>query len=226
MHELPSQGTRRTARTAGALPALLLGALAAAALATLLVRACRPGPAAAGGQDVAAAAGDPAAFGELPDFRLTTQHGREVTRADLLGRPLVLSAIFSTCTGPCPAISANVHALQEELADVDVRFVSVSVDPERDTPEVLLRYAERFGADPERWLFLTGGWEEVRDFVQGGMFLSAVPDPEAPLGQQVTHDTRLLVVDRHGLRRGWYDGRNEAGRAAAAARLRHLAAEE
>lgn len=206
------------------------GWAAPAALCAVLIlaAACREGRAAAGGDAlrVDVDADDPFSLGEVPDFRLTSQLGAEVTRADLAGKPFVLCAIFTTCAGPCPGISGNMRALQEELADLDVRLVSVTVDPARDTPEVLARYAARYEADPARWLFLTGAGEEVRRLVQQGFFLAVEVDPQAALGQQVTHDTRLVVVDRHGRRRGWYDGRTEEGRARARARLRHLAEEE
>lgn len=169
----------------------------------------------------------PDAFGELPDFRLTAQDGRTVTRADLLGHPLVLGALFSTCNGPCPTIARSLARLQEELADTDVRLVVVSVDPEADSPEVLTRYGERFGADPERWLFLTGELAEVSRLVREGMLL---PFEQLPAGQEIggdriTHDTRLLAVDRLGQRRGWYQGLDEVELAKLEKRLRFLATE-
>lgn len=147
---------------------------------------------------------DPADFGPLPDFQLVDERGARVTLADLAGHPLVLGALFSTCAGPCPSIARSLARLQDELAGTDVRLVVVSVDPEVDTPEVLAHYARRVGADPTRWTFLTGTEAEVRAFVQQGLFLALERGSEG-----LTHDTRLLAVDRRGHRRGWYTGTDE-----------------
>ena len=139
-----------------------------------------------------------------------------------------MGAIFTSCTGPCPAISSRMKGLQKALADTEVRLVSITVDPEHDSPERLASYAAGYGADPERWLFLTGPEEEVDALVRGG-FLMAVDraDPvERPPGQRVTHDTRLVAVDRQGRIRGWYDGKSDAGFDQLVARMRHLAREE
>lgn len=172
-----------------------------------------------------AAPASPDAFGELPDFRLTAQDGRTVTRADLLGHPLVLGALFSTCNGPCPTIARSLAELQESLADTDVRIVVVSVDPETDTPEALTRYAARFGADPARWTFLTGALEDVTRLVREGLWLPFELVPQAEPDARVTHDTRLVAVDRGGQRRGWYQGLDGAELVKLEKRLRHLAGE-
>lgn len=154
---------------------------------------------------------DPADFGPLPDFRLVSERGRPVSLDSLRGRPLVFAALFSTCTGPCPSVAGGLKRLQESLRDTDVLLVVVSVNPGFDSPEVLARYAEHVGADPERWIFLTGAEPEVYGLVREGFFLAvdrAGAEEETP-GDPVTHDTRLLAVDREGHRRGWYAGTDE-----------------
>jgi len=170
---------------------------------------------------------DAASFGALPDFRLTTAQGREVTLEALRGRPLVIGALYSTCTGPCPSIARGLARLQRELADTDALLVVVSVDPAVDTPEVLARYAERVGAEPERWLFLTGAEAEVQRFVREGLFLPYALQTGADVapGERVTHDVRLLAVDRAGVRRGWYVGTDEFQLERLQRRIRHLAGE-
>lgn len=169
---------------------------------------------------------DAAEFGALPDFRLTSQSGAEVTLADLRGRPLVFGALFSTCTGPCPSIARGLARLQQDLAGTDALLVVVSVDPEVDRPEVLARYAERVGADPARWIFLTGSEDEVQRFVQQGLLLPVARNEAAvAAGERVTHDVRLLVVDRAGRRRGWYTGTEEHQLERLRRRVLHLAAE-
>ncbi|HEX6882914.1 MAG TPA: SCO family protein [Planctomycetota bacterium] len=200
------------------------------ALAALALGACGGGePVAGAGSDgprTDVAPSDPADFGALPDFRLIDQRGREVTRAGLLGRPLVMGALFTTCTGPCPSIARGLQGLQEALSGTDCRIVVVSVDPELDTPEVLARYAERWQADPERWLFLTGPEAEAHALVRAGLYLAvARAEGAAPPGEQVTHDVRLLAVDRRGHRRGWYTGTDEVQLEKLARRMRHLAGE-
>jgi cytochrome oxidase Cu insertion factor (SCO1/SenC/PrrC family) len=173
------------------------------------------------------AAADPADFGPLPDFRLVDQRGREVTRAALLGRPLVVGALFTTCTGPCPSISRGLERLQRALAGTDCLLVVVSVDPEVDSPEVLRLYGERMGADPERWLFLTGPEAEAHALVRSGFFLAVAEaeDGAVPAGERVTHDVRLLAIDRRGHRRGWYTGTDEVQLEKLRRRMLHLAAE-
>jgi cytochrome oxidase Cu insertion factor (SCO1/SenC/PrrC family) len=169
---------------------------------------------------------DPAEFGPLPEFHLVSEHGAEVTRESLLGRPVVIAALFSTCSGPCPSIARSLKSLQDSLRDTDVLLVAVSVDPEHDTPEVLARYAERQGADPARWIFLTGAEAEVYTLVQRGFFLAVERGAaDSPEGQRVTHDTRLLALDRAGRRRGWYVGTDAAAVQKLKARMRALAAE-
>ncbi|MEY2745230.1 MAG: hypothetical protein RL112_272, partial [Planctomycetota bacterium] len=113
----------------------------------------------------------------------------------------------------------------EKLAGVDARLVTISVDPEHDTPEVLAEYARALGADESRWLFLTGTPEAVRSVSVESFMLPIERDPAAPVGQLVTHRTVLAVVDAQGQVRGYYDGEGEDGVALAAARASWLAKE-
>jgi protein SCO1/2 len=190
---------------------LALAGLAASLGAT----ACGEGPVVVGagssGPRVDAQPEDPIAFGPLPDFRLVSAQGEEVTLASLRGRPLVIGALFSTCTGPCPSIARGMEWLQGELAGTDALLVVVSVDPEVDSPEVLARYGERMGADPERWIFLTGAEDAVHELVRTGFSLAVAKadGADVPPGERVTHDVRLLAIDRAGQRRGWYTGTDE-----------------
>lgn len=203
--------------------------LGLALLALLALAACEPGsPVASAGSSGPRTDPEPAdaaEFGTLPDFRLVDQRGRALALADLRGRPLVLGALFSTCTGPCPSVTRGLARLQAELADTDVVLVVVSVNPEHDTRDVLARHAERVGADPERWLFLTGPETEVHELVRQGFFLAVERAAPGAAGDPITHDTRLLAVDRAGRRRGWYDGTDEHQVERLRRRMRHLASE-
>jgi len=113
---------------------------------------------------------------------------------------------------------------QEQLADTDARVVSVSVDPEFDTPEVLREYAQRYAAaDPERWLFLTGDEEQTYGWIRASFKLPVAKNPDADPGLLVTHSSKLVAVDAAGRVRGWYDANERAGTEAAVARVRFLA---
>lgn len=159
----------------------------------------------------------------IADFELTAHDGRTVTRADVLGAPVVLDFIFSTCTGPCPRVSGQMRNVQARLSGVNAKLLSFSVDPETDTPEVLSAYAARFEADAQRWWFLTGPDAQI-DGVMKSLWLARAKDAGAALGMQVTHSTRLVVLDALGVVRGMYDGESDQGAAAAAERAAWLAA--
>jgi protein SCO1/2 len=117
-------------------------------------------------------------FGTVPDFSLIERHGRRVTLADLRGKVWIANFIYTHCTDTCPLQSAQMARLQEELrGEPDVRFVSITVDPELDNSKVLSEYADRFGADRDRWLFLTGEKRALYALAVGGFRLS-VADPE------------------------------------------------
>src|SRR2546422_11578573 len=96
-------------------------------------------------------------YGQVADFTLTNQNGRVVTLADLRGKVWVADIIFTRCPGPCLKMTRQMSELQAALpANAPVELVSLTADPAYDTPEVLKRYGERFGATPDRWQLLTG----------------------------------------------------------------------
>ena len=114
----------------------------------------------------------------VPEFAFVERGGKTVTKADLLGKVWVASFVFTRCSGPCPAVTATVARLQSELAhEPNVRFVTFTIDPDRDTPDELKKYADRFRADPERWLFLTGKEAIVHELATSGFKLLAMKKP-------------------------------------------------
>lgn len=124
-------------------------------------------------------------FGTVPDFALIERSGRPITRQDLQGLVWAANFFYTSCPDTCPLQSARMARLQHDFADDrDMRLVSISVDPEHDTPDVLQDYAQRFGAAPERWLFLTGDKTAIYRLAQEGFHLSAVDpgaaQPQAP----------------------------------------------
>ena len=141
------------------------------------------------------------------DFRFTERSGREVTDRDLADRVWVAAFVFTRCPLSCPRISSVMKGLQSAFEGTNVRLVSVTVDPDHDTPEVLADYARRFGAEGDRWWFLTGPKARVHEFVTGRFKLPVREnDADARDGgdEAVSHSDRLTLVDR-GKVVGYYD---------------------
>lgn len=152
----------------------------------------------------------PPVLGPVPEFQLTNRDGRTIRLSDLAGKPWVADFIFTRCPASCPIMTSRMALVNRELADdVDFRPVSISVDPEHDTPEVLRRYAESFQA-PEDWLFLTGGRDEIFRLSKDGFKLGIDDNPApAPSGkphpEPILHSTRFILVDAQGQIRGYYN---------------------
>ena len=147
-------------------------------------------------------------FGAVPQFSLTERDGRRVTLSDLKGKVWIVNFIYTNCPDTCPIQSAQMKQLQDELrSEEGLRLVSITVDPERDTVEVLRKYADRFNADLRKWLFLTGEKKEIHELAQKGFQLGAaeIPhDKRPPSGATHTHSPRFVVVDRSSQIRGYY----------------------
>lgn len=142
-------------------------------------------------------------YGRVPAFELINQDGRPFGSTQLLGKIWIADFIYTTCPGPCPMISSRMSELQKPLEKTDVHLVSFTVDPARDTPQVLRGYAEKLQAEPSRWDFLTGPQSAIYDLSRNG-FKLAISDGSQEKGLPV-HSTRLILVDRHGEIRGYYD---------------------
>jgi protein SCO1/2 len=140
----------------------------------------------------------------VPQFQLTAQDGTAVSNLDYKGKIWVANFIFTRCAGPCPVMTSRMAELNQSLGGKakDVELVSITVDPEYDTPQVLKEYGERVGASPDRWKFLTGPKDQVDSVVMKG-FLQALS--REPSGMPI-HSTRFVVVDRDGWMRGFLDG--------------------
>jgi protein SCO1/2 len=142
-------------------------------------------------------------YGTLPSFELVNQDAQPFGSAQLAGKIWIADFIFTTCPGPCPIISTRMSELQKPLQKTDIHFVSFTVDPEKDTPEVLRAYAEKLHAQPSRWDFLTGSRDAIYALMRDG-FKLAVLDGSDEEGAPI-HSTRVALVDRHGVIRGYYD---------------------
>ncbi len=142
-------------------------------------------------------------YAEAPQFQFTDQNGKTLSTADLKGKVWVANFIFTRCAGPCPVMTSRMSALNQSLSNKakDVELVTITVDPEFDTPEVLKKYSERVGGS-DRWHFLTGPKDKIEETVSKG-FLQALA--KEPSGMPV-HSTRFILVDRDGWMRGFQDG--------------------
>ncbi|HZV06307.1 MAG TPA: DUF420 domain-containing protein [Gemmataceae bacterium] len=144
------------------------------------------------------------------DFSLTERSGRTIGKADLLGKIWIASFEFTRCTQGCPQISATMEKLQADLARYpDVRLVTFTVDPKHDGVEQLREYAKHYHADPERWLFLTGEEDEIYRLIDKSFHLPARQNEgeERKPGNEVAHSSKLVLVDRQGHIRGFFEGR-------------------
>lgn len=161
-------------------------------------------------------------------FSLIDSSGKTVTREDLKGKVWVADFIYTSCPGPCPAETLRMKEIQELVANLpDVRLVSFSVDPGTDTPDVLRRYAEDHGADPSKWLFLTGTVKEIW-LLASESFAFAVGEnpPNRPADEgPVFHSTQFALVDQEGRIRAYYDGLQSATPARVAQDIRELVGE-
>lgn len=149
-------------------------------------------------------------FNHVPDFQLTERSGKTITLADLKGKVWIADFFYSSCQGPCPMIAGRFSRLQGEVLKMDgVRLVSISAQPDVDTPGVLRKYAEKFHASPDRWLFLTGEKSQIYNLANAGFLLSAV-DQLGATENPVIHSTKLALVDQSGNIRAYYDGTDDA----------------
>jgi len=159
----------------------------------------------------------------VPDAQLVNEKGSAVSLAAMKGSVTVYDFIFTSCRGTCPIMTNNMRALTKQIdKDAPVRFVSISIDPTRDTPPVLAEYAKRVRND-DRWTFLTGKRDDiVKLSVQG--FKLAAGDP-GPGGDPLLHSSKFAVADKDGVIRGYYDAADGTVTEQVAQVVRELAGE-
>ncbi len=143
-------------------------------------------------------------IGPAPGFTLTSQLGAHVSLDDFRGKVAVVSFIFASCADTCPLLTDKMARVQDELGEMfgkKIIFVSITVDPERDTPEVLKQYAENFGAKPAGWYFLTGAPAAIREVTRRyGVFAKKTPSGD------VDHTFLTSLIDSKGRLRVQYLG--------------------
>jgi cytochrome oxidase Cu insertion factor (SCO1/SenC/PrrC family) len=148
-------------------------------------------------------------IGPIADFALTNQDGHLTTVADFTNHVWVADIVFTRCAGPCPRMTGQMRAFQNLLPPADpARFVTLTTDPDNDTPAVLKKYGERFNADFSRWTFLTGTKQEIAALASGSLKLSAVPvkiEDQKDAADLFIHTTIFVVVDKHAQLRGSFE---------------------
>ena len=145
-----------------------------------------------------------------PEFRFTERSGDPFGSDELRGKIWIADFVFTSCAGPCPIMSRRMSDLQSDLTELeDVKFVSFSVDPERDTPEVLRQYADSYGAGPN-WYFLTGDRTALYDMCLPGLRLAVADQRTAagpPLAESLAPEPppagRRAVLRGCARARGW-----------------------
>ena len=165
----------------------------------------------------------------VEDFTLTERSGVKKGRADLLGKVWIASFVFTRCTGPCPQITSTMARLQSELDlanQSDLRLVTFTVDPSRDDPAELRKYAEDLeSATRDRWLFLTGDEKAIHGLLQKSFKVSAVRERQPKTGRRIHSQHRLgRQHDRQGNVRGFFHGMGEPAEIADSLKLKELVA--
>jgi protein SCO1/2 len=144
-------------------------------------------------------------FHEIPDFSYTNQYGEIVTKSDVLGKVFVADFFFTTCPTICPKMTSQMKRLQAKTKDIpELHFLSFTINPETDSAEVLLSYAESYGVELSNWDFLTGEEAATHELGVKGFLVHARSDDDAPGGY--AHSPSLVLIDRSGKIRGVYDG--------------------
>ncbi len=146
---------------------------------------------------------------EVPAFQLTAADGSSFTKSDLQGKVWLTNFFFTRCPGPCLTLSGRMAEWQSKVADMPgVGLLSLTVDPEYDSPEVLREYAAGFAANPDKWHFLTGDPDKLMTLIRKGFLLTVADqqDPELIATEgAIIHSTRLVLVDQNAMIRGYYD---------------------
>ena len=144
-------------------------------------------------------------IGPAPPVALIDAEGKPFELDRMRGKAVVVSFIYTTCSGSCPATTHNLYRVQQALKEAglwarQVEFVSISLDPARDTPEVLRRYARIYGVDPAAWHFLTGPPDEVSQVITSwGMWARIGPSGV------LDHPSRIFLIDPRGRQREIYN---------------------
>ena len=139
-------------------------------------------------------------YGRIENFQLMDTDNQTFGLKNLEGKIWLADFVFTTCSGPCPILSANMRGLHQSFsADKRVAFVTISVNPEYDSSQILSAYAQRFSADTTQWHFLTGKREDIQHLAVDSFKVGSVDQP-------IFHSSYFILVDAKGYIRGYYEG--------------------
>jgi protein SCO1 len=152
-------------------------------------------------------------YGQVADFALTNQSDSAVSLADLRGKVWIADIIFTRCPGPCLRMTRQMKELQDALLPgSQTKLVTLTTDPDFDTPPVLKAYAARFGADPARWMFLTGAKAQIAKLAIDSLKLTTVekrPEERESPQDLFVHSTIFVIADKRGQLRGVFETTGE-----------------
>ena len=153
-------------------------------------------------------------LGSVPvEPRFVERSGATMSLGDLRGKVWIAAFIFTRCRGTCPMMSSALSTLQRSIEGMeDVRLVSLTVDPEYDTPERMSEYAKGLDASPTQWLFLTGQEDSLQTLAREVFHLGI--EEGGTVEEPIIHSTRFVLVDGEGEIRGYYEGLDATERAA------------
>ena len=146
----------------------------------------------------------PEHYGQAPSFRLSNQQNQPVSTESLKGKMTVVNFIFTRCPNICPTLTARMAALQDQIPAETASFVSITVDPTYDSPEILYSYAQRFEADHSRWYFLRGTEKETHEVIAGFQQAYEVVTGESDI-PTILHSEKFILVDKNASIRGFFD---------------------
>ena len=139
-------------------------------------------------------------LGEIPSFELLDNFGQSFTEEDISGKIWVADLIFTTCAGPCPVMSTKMRSIHKTyLENENIHMVTITVNPDYDSPEVLTEYGKRYDADFNKWHFLTGEYEKIQSLIANGFKMGDIEEI-------VFHSTRFALIDPNMNVRGYYMG--------------------
>ena len=137
-------------------------------------------------------------YGAVPPFEMTDSAGEPFNSLALAGKAWVVDFIYTNCPAECPLMTSKMHAIEKQVRDdADVRLVSISVDPDRDTPAVLDNFAKRYGGATKQWIFLTGSPQTIHQVAFTTFHVGDVIN-------KINHSTKFVLVDKRGHIRGYY----------------------
>ena len=144
----------------------------------------------------------------IPDFSLLNHTGDSIYRDDLKDQFFVVDFFFTRCPTICPQMTSSMYEVQETFKGInELKLLSISIDSEYDTMEILSKYARKHDAINDKWFFLTGDKKKIHNLASLGFKLSAVQEAEGSEG--ITHSDRLVLVDKEGIIRGYYHGTDD-----------------